>query len=127
MALIEQARSFPGFDRFMLNDAFSALSMAAQTAPVLILLATPTFCGALLIRSPSTSSEQLCFSPNLEARDVKRLHTSLQVANGRSHGMVNGRAMKKMHTQRHDTKAILEQLWHSIVEVILQFLSWKVS
>jgi tetratricopeptide (TPR) repeat protein len=55
-AILSQARSMPGLERFMLGDTSERLMQAAKDHPVIILLSTRRECYALVIRNETTLS-----------------------------------------------------------------------
>lgn len=125
-ALVVKARYLPGFECFMLNDTYAALSMAALTAPVVVLLARTDFCGAIIIEGPNVSAKQLVFGPLINIERLKRLAHELRNTRQTTRNAVKYRVMRKTTVSQKSQNQVLAELWHSILKDLIKALSYKV-
>lgn len=124
-SLLQQARTLPGHDRFMLHDIYSTLSQAAQRSPVLILLASSTFCGALLIKDPSGPPERLSF--DLDISRLGEIGGAVQFMR-RNFRQITVVTEPKTSPQGNKHKvSVLQDLWTGVVQPVIRALQWKVS
>jgi tetratricopeptide (TPR) repeat protein len=49
-SLVEQVRTLPGLERFLLHDQYSTLGKAAERGPVVVLISSPLACHAVVLQ-----------------------------------------------------------------------------
>lgn len=133
-ALIQEARSVSGFERFLQPEPFAVLARAAAKSPAVVLVAGRFSCFAVIIASPD-HPEKAVSLPNISAGRLKHLGEVLQVCNKERRQIprdATGSRDRAMKTKgRKDstsgTKEILAELWLSIMQPIIQALSLKVG
>lgn len=125
-ALIAQARSLPGLERFMLSDTFSTLSMAAQAAPVVVLVASSTYCGAVLLRKPDSKAEHLQFGHNVGPDYLNQISRAMHGAQQNTRGSLDTRAIRRIAQKKNTSWSPLDEVWSEIMQVIVKALGYKV-
>ncbi|EIN06443.1 hypothetical protein PUNSTDRAFT_136302 [Punctularia strigosozonata HHB-11173 SS5] len=130
-SLVEEIRSMPGLDRFMLHDTYATLAKAADKGPVIVILPSAFASFAIIIRSdrepvsiplPSLSEDWIAQSSGTwrsavsEARNAVRNRLKLQKI-----------AMKVSQVQSQATlmEDVLEGLWTKVVKPIMLELKLK--
>ena len=132
--LILEARSIPGYERFLQHEPFAVLARASEKAPAVILVAGRLSCFAVIIASPNLPAKALPL-PDISVERVASLGKVLQISIKQSRQIprdaskLQDRAMKvtgRAITTR-GTNEILAELWVSIMQPIIQALSLKVG
>lgn len=125
--LVQRTRLHPGFDRFMLPDTYSTLAQAAHRAPVVLLISDPRFCGALIIRSPTSQPEQCDFDSNLSANHVKSMYSMLHQTAVMHRGVMKRRAMRPTGRKNTQADSLYKNLWSMVMRRIVLTLGLQKS
>lgn len=123
--VVVQARHIPGFDRFLLHDVAQRLSKAAIRAPVVVLLASSRFCGALVVRNPTSNVEQLSF--HLDINSLAKLVHVVQVTTRVARALSIKPSPKRAAKSTNNAESAFEQLWDTVVRTSIRSLGGKVS
>lgn len=123
------ARKMPGFENFLLPQAYHVLAEAAQGGPVIILLAHLSLSHAIIIRSPDATPQQVSL-PHVSAKWLAESSDTLQGSRTASGQELpnDKRAVRFRPCLEGDTTSIiLEELWTKICKPIVDHLGLKVS
>lgn len=111
----------------MLNEMYAALSFAAQATPLVVLIATDNFCGAIILRNSRSTPEQLMVGTNVDVKLLTRLTHSIRSCTRHvSRSSAQTRVMKSDSPHQASFCAILKTLWHEVVEIIVKALGFQV-
>lgn len=123
--LLRQARSLPGFERFLLHDTFTSLSLASSHGPVVMFISSGPSCAALLIRKPDSRAEHFAL-PSMSCERLKRLGELLKDDNLHNRGAAETSGMKLIVSRPAKSKNVLDELWFQVMEVIVKALGLPV-
>lgn len=126
-ALLADARLTPGFERFMLNETFSTLSLAAQSSPVVVLLATADFIGAILLRASDSAPEVLQFDSTMDVTQLTKMTRTLRRSSQAARNVLAPRAMKPSRLSAKTYYGYFEGMWNKIMRHIIKALRLQVS
>lgn len=126
--LIVEARSTPGFERFMLHQPYKALAHAAAMGPVIILLAGADSCQAILLSTSAAEPKHVSL-PLMRLEELKSLAATLNTANRMGRDRSGERAMIKVHSGAASmgSKVVLTSLWTKIMKPLVKALGIKVN
>lgn len=126
--LVTTARSLPGFDRFMLNDTFAVLRSAATATPIVVLLATDSSCGALLLRNSSSTVQHISFGSDVTARGLIRYYYGLHTSRRMVRTASSQRGMKpSLGAKERLPHDLLSMLWHQVMKPVVDAIGLQVS
>ena len=124
--LLQEIRSFPGFERFLLNKEFSQIRASAHSGPVAILNAAKSHCDALIVLAEldhvihvPLASMTLERSQGLQ-NTVKNLLGPTRVVPG------DERVGKPATRVCINWESVLSTLWNSVVKPVLDALNFSV-
>ncbi|KAF8750930.1 TPR-like protein [Rhizoctonia solani] len=123
-SLLSEARSIPGFERFMLPRKASELLQAASNHPIIVVNLHESRCDALALVSGSSNIQHIPL-PNMtyEKAMIARIKIRYSL-NGRSlEERSNIRGAKPMGKQDYFPK-VLATLWTDLVQPVLQALGY---
>lgn len=126
-ALVAKARSLPGFESFMLNGTFATLSMTAATTPVVVLIATSDFCGAILLCNSTPNPIQVAFSRQVNVERLAQLNRLLSSTRLAARYALGSRGMKQSVTKQKHPRDVLAEVWRQIMQIIIKALGCKVQ
>lgn len=126
-ALLQEARTLPGFARFMLHGTFDTLSAAADRGPVVVLIPGTLMCHALIICKPNTAPlhVDLTISKERLSKICDALRTFGRCRRDFSHDTAE-RSTKIERVDPSNAKTILKELWKSVVKPIIKVLNLQV-
>lgn len=134
--LIEGVRERPGFEGFLMNRLIAELSMAAEKAPVVVLLAHEDACEALLITRPGVEIERVSLA-KMPVTKLVRLAERVKATNLRARSMADASAQPeddgeqerkaKVHKEVGESEQTLRAIWQEIVYPIILHLGLQVS
>lgn len=124
-SLLGQVRSLPGLDRFMLGNTVSILTVAAKTSPVVVLIATSSYCGALLIRDSTSAVEELRLGDAKIIRALGSIQQRLWSARQATRGSLATRAIK-LKPKHHSPSDPLNDIWNQVMQKVIEALGLKV-
>lgn len=120
-SLVEQARSLPGFERFLLHDTARALSQAAEKGPVVIFLGNKTKCHALLIPTPTSKITSIVL-PTLSMSRLRDLNTLMSRANAGGRDLLENRVIRRVQTNATLAYPVLEYIWKAAIHPVVEAL-----
>jgi tetratricopeptide (TPR) repeat protein len=123
--LVKDARSLPGFERFLLNDPYSLLTLVAEHCPVVVLLASTNCCAALLIRGQGMSAEHVEL-PGITPEQLQNLGKLMNVTNFKVLATRNGRAMRQSRPGGDGASRTLRALWENVAKPLLRAIGCRV-
>lgn len=124
--LIEDLRTRPGLERFMLSENYTTLSKAASRGPVLILVAGKDTSWAIILANSHAPPQQILLAQASETR-LGGMVENLKCSNAFQRSLVGARGMKKVVSGNARPKDVLEDIWTSILEPIVTHMGLKVS
>jgi hypothetical protein len=137
---IEEARKLPGFERFLLNDGYLALKMAAEKGPLIVLLASSHVCQAIVLPSPTAEAIQVALETTEDRlrtlSDVIRTaataaRSAIDPDNEHIVSEVNGeRGMKLVYASERIGLCeadILAELWRTVMAPVVRALGLQVQ
>lgn len=126
-SLISKARTLPGLERFLLNETFSALALVAQAAPVVILLATAEFCGAVILRNERAEPEAVSFGKDMNVGMLVSMSRAVIGSGRTSRGAIEKtRAMKRISAKESTGNGPYGEIWQQIMQPVVQALRLEV-
>ena len=120
--LLEQIRSMPSFERFLLPKLFSQLRASAHSGTVVLLNASEQRCDALIITTNSVTVLHVPL-PDMSYKHAEYLRSSLD-ASRIHHGRGSERAARPIRL--HGMDFILAELWRNVVKPVLSALNFPV-
>lgn len=125
-AAVRAARCHPGHERFLMPQTFSALTCAAKGAPIVILLASPAGCHAILLQGNEKTCQAISL-PQLSMKILRSIGVASQQAlfRGRRDGLIMGSRLMKISQGRSEV-ASLQDIWERIMQPVICALSWQV-
>jgi tetratricopeptide (TPR) repeat protein len=123
--LVKNARSLPGFERFLLHEPYSLLTLVAERCPVVVLLASTNCCAALLIRGQGMSTEHVEL-PGITAEQLQNLGRLMHVTNSEVRATRNGRAMRQSRPEGDGASRTLRALWEHVAKPLIMAIGCPV-
>jgi hypothetical protein len=133
--LVEKVRSLPGLERFMLHDQIGHLVGVARDGPVVILVASPAACHAIVLRGPHPDEIYSIPLPTLSIQWLAESGSgwrtvaaserlSVTSCEDRLHVKKGSKPSQRALTNMAD--GILEKLWVNVAEPIVRSLNLQV-
>jgi tetratricopeptide (TPR) repeat protein len=132
--LLQQARTYPGFENFLLPYSYDQLAQATARGPVVLLVSSECYgSSAIIIRSPSSGPEHVpltgitaharCSMINLLDDTVNQYQPALEVTEKQGPSRL---AIRKVRRPLRDEKDLMESLWMHVVQPVISRLGLKV-
>lgn len=129
-ALVHQARSLPGYDRYLLPPSFTTLSQAADGGIIVVLIPGETKSHAVIMRNEQSRPVVTSLTLPVTTDRLLELSDVLQNANVHQRKTLRRKTRKIMTTQRRITmtgpRNLLSELWDAVVFPVFQELRLKV-
>lgn len=130
--LIDEIRTTPGNDRFLLSQPFPVLAAAAAKGPVVVLIAYNSTCEVVAIADSGGTIRRVPLT-GLTVTELQKLARQSKfagmrhVAEDHEEEEVQGRLVKVSKPRQRDEDAkVLENLWNTIVKPIVDALRLEV-
>jgi hypothetical protein len=122
--LMGKARELPGMKGFMLNKTYDDLRIAARRGPVLVLLVHKFVAWAVITKGPGDNPIYMQL-PGVTEGSLRSICAKFRFC---IHGPQRG-MKKSQHPNTAniaDQDAIIQYLWHKIMQPVVNVLGWKV-
>ena len=125
--LLQEIRTFPGFERFLLHKEFSQLRASARSGPVVILNAAESRCDALILVADLEDAIHVPL-PNLTLKRSVALQNTLNMLSRAHNGVIlpDDRDGQPASRREGNWESILSSLWKCVVKPVLDALAFSV-
>lgn len=129
--LVEQARVYPGFEHFLLPLPFQALAPAAEQGPVIVLIATPFACFAVVVLCQPEIAFHQFHLKNIDMQDLVSMVSLVHEGTRRGRTSMRDRATKvsasKKNRGTRPMEDVLAYLWTNIFSILNTVLKVEVG